>query len=78
MRLDLCREQGARRRWNFQLAAAFLEPVEVKIEPTDAAVMQRHGFEQTVAVGEPAVGGIDAGRSSIHEPERIHVQRMRG
>jgi hypothetical protein len=50
----------------------------MKIEPTDAPVVQRHGLEETVAIGEPAVGRVDAGRSSIHEPKRVHVQRMRG
>ena len=44
----------------------------MQVEPADAAVARGHRLEQTVPVREPAIRGIDAGRLSVHEPERVH------
>ena len=72
VRGDLAREQAARRRRNLQPPAAVLEPIEMQVEPADAPVARGHRLEQAVAVREPAIRGIDAGRLSVHEPERVH------
>jgi hypothetical protein len=72
MRAQLVLEQRARRRGYLESPAAVLEPVEVQCEPADLAVVDGHRLEQAVAEGEPAVGGIDAGWLSVHEPKSLH------
>ena len=69
---DLLCEDAPLGRRNLQSPATFFETVEVQIEPADAAVACSHGLEQPVAVAEPAVGGIDPGSLSVHEPEGFH------
>src|SRR6185503_1143808 len=71
-RVDLSRDEATRRGRYLEAAATLFEPIEMQLEPADTAVARSHRFEQTVAVREPAVRGIDARRLSVHEPERIH------
>jgi len=72
MSRDLVREKAPLWRLNLQAPAALFETVEVQIEPADLTVLCGHCLEQPVAVGEPAVSGIDASSLSVHEPKGFH------
>ena len=61
MARDLICHDAPLGRWNLKAPATFFETVEVQVKPADATVVRGHRLEQSVAVGEPAIGGIDAG-----------------
>src|SRR5690606_38329434 len=76
MRADLLAQQVPVGRGDRESPAAEQQPIEMVVEPADAAVAACHRLEHAVAVGESSIARIDPARPAVDERYLLHAANL--